>query len=143
MASSPAPSFDESQAPQFKQLLEPETSGRAQRWNDRNNRARAKKKVNLEKSALAKRVKLLTPHSCRALLMSQTKHPSNQFKFLPTSHQQARTPPRMTHLAMQTGPNPCLPSLDPWRISMQCWNKTRTTRAGLAVSKPRTCPFEV
>ncbi len=49
MASSPAPSFDESRAPQFKQLLEPETSGRAQRWNDRNNKARAKKRVNLKK----------------------------------------------------------------------------------------------
>jgi hypothetical protein len=49
MASSPAPSFDESRAPQFKQLLEPETSGRAQRWNDRNNRTQAKKRVNLEK----------------------------------------------------------------------------------------------
>jgi hypothetical protein len=49
MASSPAHSFDKSRAPQFKQLLEPETSGRAQRWNDRNNRARAKKKVILEK----------------------------------------------------------------------------------------------
>jgi hypothetical protein len=61
MASSPAPSFDESRAPQFKQLLEPETSGRAQRWTDRNNRARAKKEVNLKKKRSYKTGKAVDP----------------------------------------------------------------------------------
>jgi hypothetical protein len=49
--SSPAPSFHESRALQFKnskQLFNPETTGSVQRQNKRNDRVEDKKRVNLE-----------------------------------------------------------------------------------------------